>query len=58
MDFMLNLPLPAHYNGRPACGFHNLVGTSVYGGHNLPPPTLVGIGVLNQWSTLFTIGLL
>ena len=30
---------------RRACGFPNLVGTSVYGGHNLPPPPLVGIGL-------------
>ena len=28
---------------RRACGFQNLVGTSVYSGHNLAP--LVGIGL-------------
>ena len=28
---------------RRACGFQNLVGTTVYGGHNLPP--LIGIGL-------------
>ena len=37
-----NLPLDILWCRR-ACGFQNLVGTWVYGGHNLPP--LVGIGL-------------
>ena len=35
---------------RRACGFQNLVGTSVYGGHDMSP--LIGIGLKGGCQTL------